>query len=93
MMDTRPVICDAILRNSPQGITDRSREKETQVAMENIANALPTDGNKITPGMLDSKADLQALLVGADMFKVVETVEPSDVNKCPGFSLSHGYLA
>jgi len=105
VMDTRPVICDAIMRNSPQGITDRSREKETQVAMENIANAgpldylkhlpteLPTDGNKITPGMLDSKADLQALIDGAEMFRVVETIEPIDVNKCPGFSLSHGYLA
>ena len=38
------------------------QEVETQVAMENIAKALPTDGNKITPSMLDSKADLKALI-------------------------------
>jgi hypothetical protein len=69
-------------------------------AMENIANALPTDGAKITPSMLDSKADLQALIDGTEMFKVVETIASVNVNKCPGstlgmpvgFSLSHGYL-
>ena len=55
------------------------QEVETQVAMENIAKALPTDGNKITPKMLDSKADLKALIDGAEMFR--------------GFSLAHGYLA
>ena len=83
--------------------------------MENIANArpldylkaLPTDGAKITPSMLDSKADLQDLIDGAEMFRVVETIEPIDVNACPGlnladptqpstgpagFSLTHGYL-
>ena len=31
--------------------------------------SLPTDGNKITHGMLDSKADLQALIDGAEMFR------------------------
>ena len=30
---------------------------------------LPTDGNKITPKMLDSKADLQDLIDGAEMFR------------------------
>ena len=74
--------------------------------MENIANALPTDGNKITPKMLDSKADLQALIDGAEMFRVVETIEPIDgtdmfdvsVNDNRsrrvegGFSFTHGYL-
>jgi hypothetical protein len=45
--------------------------------MENIANArpldyldaLPTDGAKITPSMLDSKADLQDMIDGAEMFR------------------------
>ena len=106
-LDLRPAICDATMRKSPDGISDKTAEHETQVAMENIANALPTDGNKITPGMLDSKADLQALIDGAEMFRVVETIEPIDVNACPGlnladptqpstgpagFSLTHGYL-
>jgi hypothetical protein len=31
---------------------------------------LPTDGNKITPKMLDSKADLEALIDGAEMFRL-----------------------
>lgn len=64
MLDLRPAICDATLRNSPNGITNKSQERETQVAMENIARAdvarealiedadrpslLPTDGAKIT---------------------------------------------
>lgn len=100
-IDLRPAICDASIRG------DKSLEQETHVAMENIANALPTDGNKITPSMLDSKADLQALIDGAEIFRVVETIEPIDVNECPGkdlanpigppaipvgFSLTHGYL-
>jgi hypothetical protein len=106
-LDLRPAICDATMRKSPMGITDKGAEHETQAAMENIANALPTDGNKITPGMLDSKEDLQALIDGAEMFRVVETIEPINVNECPGstlgvpaappagpvgFSLTHGYL-
>jgi len=45
---------------------------------------LPTDGDKITPGMLDSKADLQALIDGAEMFRVVKTIEPIDVKALPG---------
>ena len=98
-IDLRMEICDSAIRGTAPV------ERETQVAMENIANALPTDGNKITPGMLDSKADLQALIVGSEMFKVVETIAPIDVNECPGstlgvpaapgpagFSLTHGYL-
>jgi hypothetical protein len=83
-LDLRPAICDAVMRNSPQGITDKSSEKETQVAMENIAKALPTDGNKITPGMLDSKADLQALIDGTEMFKVIDT--PKIIKKRIGLS-------
>jgi len=31
--------------------------------------ALPTDGAKITPSMLDSKAELQDLIDGAEMFR------------------------
>ena len=104
-IDLRPAICDATVRGV--GVSDRAKERETRVAMENISKsgALPTDGDKITPGMLDSKADLQALIDGAEMFRVVETIEPIDVNECPGltlgvpaapgpvgFSLTHGYL-
>ena len=73
-LDFRPEICDAAIRKSPNGISDKGPERETQVAMENIANALPTDGNKITPSMLDSKADLKDLIDGAEMFRVVETI-------------------
>jgi hypothetical protein len=132
-IDLRPAICDATVRGV--GISDRAKERETKVAMENISKSehhayddimeaqrekrealiededrpsmLPTDGDKITPGMLDSKADLQALIDGAEMFRVIETIEPIDVNACPGltlsdpaqppagpvgFSLTHGYL-
>ncbi|MED5362252.1 MAG: hypothetical protein VX760_06870 [Actinomycetota bacterium] len=106
-IDLRPEICDATIRKSPTGIIDKTAEHETQVAMDNIAGALPTDGNKITPKMLDSKSDLQDLIDGSEMFRVVETIEPIDVNECPGltlgdpaqpstgpagFSLTHGYL-
>lgn len=87
MIDLRPAICDSAIRGSGH------LEIETKAAMQNIADALPTDGNKITPSMLDSKADLKALIVGSEMFKVVKTVDAIDVNVCPGFSLSHGYLA
>jgi hypothetical protein len=92
-IDLRPAICDATVRGV--GVSDRAKERETRVAMENISKsgALPTDGDKITPGMLDSKADLQALIDGAKMFEVVKTIEPIDVKACPGFSLAHGYLA
>lgn len=104
-IDLRPAICDATVRGV--GVSNYAKERETQVAMENISKsgALPTDGDKITPGMLNSKADLQALIDGAEMFRVVETIEPIDVNECPGltlgvpaapgpvgFSLTHGYL-
>ena len=77
-IDLRMEICDSAIRGTAPV------ERETQVAMENIANALPTDGNKITPGMLDSKADLQALIDGAEMFRVVDTIEPIDIKALPG---------
>jgi hypothetical protein len=94
-VDLRPAICDAAIRG------EGHLEVETKAAMESIASAgpldyvahlpteLPTDGNKITPGMLDSKSDLQDLIDGSEMFRVVKTVAPIQ----PGFSLSHGYLA
>ena len=85
-VDLRMEICDAAIRGTAPV------ERETQVAMQNIADALPTDGAKITPSMLDSKADLQDMIDGAKMFEVVETIEPIDVKTCPGFSLAHGYL-
>ena len=81
-VDLRPAICDVAISGMAPLVT------ETKAAMESIASAgpldyvahlpteLPTDGNKITPKMLDSKADLQALIDGAEMFRVVDTVEP-----------------
>jgi len=75
-VDLRPAICDATIR----GVAPL--ERETQIAMENIAKALPTDGNKITPKMLDSKADLQAL--------IDDSIRSAGK---PGFRISHGYLA
>ena len=80
-LDLRPAICDATIRKSPNGITDKSSERETHVAMENIASALPTDGAKIKPSMLDSKSDLQDLMDGAEMFRVVEEVAPISTQK------------
>ena len=80
-IDLRPeegvVICDATMRKSPLGITDKSVEQETQVAMENIANALPldylkalpTDGAKIKMSDLDSKSDLQDLISDSERFR------------------------
>ncbi|MBD02934.1 MAG: hypothetical protein CME24_01145 [Gemmatimonadetes bacterium] len=69
-VDLRPAICDAAIRG------EGHLETETKAAMDNIAKALPTDGNKITTKMLDSKADLKALIDGAEMFRVVDTIEP-----------------
>lgn len=66
-----------------------SQELATQEAMENIANPmLPTDGAKIKMSDLDSKADLQDLIDGAEMFRTVKTVDPIDVNACPGVHLA-----
>ena len=74
-LDLRPAICDAAIRG------EGHLETETKAAMDNIAKALPTDGNKITPKMLDSKADLQALI--DDSIRAAGK---------PGFRISHGYL-
>ena len=79
-IDLRPAICDAAIR----GIGHL--ETETKAAMQNIADALPTDGAKITPKMLDSKSDLQDLISGAETFR-------DGHSKIVGFSLTHGYLA
>jgi hypothetical protein len=93
-VDLRPAICDATLRNSPDGIIDKTAERETQVAMENIASALPTDGDKIKMSQLDSGADLRALVEDSKRFlTVVKEIKPIDITLCPGFSLTHGYLA
>jgi hypothetical protein len=61
------------------------QEVETLKAMEKIAKTLPTDGNLITPGMLDSKTDLQALIDGTETFRTIKTV---DANACPGANLA-----
>ena len=75
-LDLRPKICDATIRE--QGVTVDG-EVETQVAMNNIAKAIPTDGAKITPSMLDSKSDLKDLIDGSEMFRVVKEVKPIEV--------------
>ena len=97
-VDLRPAICDAAIRG------EGHLETETKAAMDNIAKALPTDGNKITPKMLDSKSDLQDLIDGAEIFRdghskiveVVKMVKPIDRSVSrgvhPTFSLTHGYL-
>ena len=36
---------------------------------DHVPSIIPTDGAKITPKMLDSKADLQALIDGSEMFR------------------------
>lgn len=63
---------------------------------------LPTDRNRTTPKTLNadagfprlSDADLQALAKDSQRFlTVVETIKPIDITLCPGFSLTHGYLA
>jgi hypothetical protein len=70
------------------------KEKATQDAMENIASALPTDGDKIKMSQLDSGADLRALVEDSKRFlTVVREIKPIDITLCPGFSLTHGYLA
>ena len=45
--------------------------------LDALPTALPTDGAKITPSMLDSKADLQDLIDGAEMFRA-PTPMPDD---------------
>ena len=71
-------------------IMEAQREKrEALIEDEDRPSMLPTDGGKITPGMLDSKADLQALIDGAEMFRVIEIIEPIDVNACPGLDLAN----
>jgi hypothetical protein len=70
------------------------KEKATQAAMENIASALPTDGAKIKMSQLDAGSDLQDLVKDSKRFlTVVREIKPIDVTLCPGFSLTHGYLA
>ena len=70
------------------------KEKATQDAMENIASALPTDGDKIKMSQLDSGSDLRALVEDSKRFlTVVREIKPIDITLCPGFSLTHGYLA
>ena len=66
------------------------KETATLEAMKRIAfpTPLPTDGAKITPGMLDSKADLQDLMAGSEMFRVTSTIEPIDANACPLVTLA-----
>jgi hypothetical protein len=71
-------------------IMEVQREKrEALIEDEDRPSMLPIDGGKITPGMLDSKADLQALIDGAEMFRVVKTIKPIDANACPGLDLAN----
>ena len=70
------------------------KEKATQAAMENIASALPADGAKIKMSQLDAGSDLRALIEDSKRFlTVIREIKPIDITLCPGFSLTHGYLA
>lgn len=96
-IDLRPEICDAVIRNSPNGISDKSPELATQTAMKNIASALPVDGDKITLGMLDSGSDLQDPVKDSEQFHtVIKRIEPiiqsSDQPVARRARLAHGYL-
>lgn len=51
-------------------IMEAQREKrEALIEDEDRPSMLPTDGNKITPQMLDSKADLQDLIDSSEIFR------------------------
>lgn len=70
------------------------KEKATQDAMETIASALPADGANIKMSQLDAGSDLRALIEDSKRFlTVVREIKPIDITLCPGFSLTHGYLA
>ena len=96
-LDLRPEICDAAIRKSPDGISDRGPELETQAAMESIASALPADGDKIKMSQLDAGADLRALIKDSERFHtVVDKIEPivRSINSPSSrrVRLAHGYL-
>jgi hypothetical protein len=51
-------------------IMEAQREKrEALIEDKDRPSMLPTDGNKIIPQMLDSKADLQALIDSSEIFR------------------------
>ena len=86
-IDLRPAI-------SPTGFTDK-RESETLAAMENIANAESHTRtyDDIMEAQREQRADRarEALIEDEDrpsMLKVVKTIEPIDVNACPGLDLT-----
>jgi hypothetical protein len=90
-IDLRPAICDAAIRGV--GVSDRTKERETKVAMENISKS----GHRTYDDVMEAQREKrEALIEDTDrpsMLRVVETIEPIDIKACPGFSLAHGYLA
>jgi hypothetical protein len=68
-------------------------ERETKVAMENIAKS----GRRTYDDVMEAQREKREALIEDEdrpsMLRVVETIEPIDIKACPGFSLAHGYLA
>ena len=58
---------DAIMEAQWEQRADRARE--ALIEDEDRPSMLPTDGNKITLQMIDSKADLQALMDSSEIFR------------------------
>jgi hypothetical protein len=91
-IDLRPAICDATLRGV--GVSDRTKERETKVAMENISKSEHRTYDDIMDVQREQRADRarEALIEDEDrpsMLRVVETIEPIDVNACPGLDLAN----
>jgi hypothetical protein len=85
-IDLRPAICDAAIRGMAP------LERETKVAMENISKS----GHRTYDDIMEAQREKREALIEDEdrpsMLRVVETIEPIDVNACPGLSLTHGYL-
>jgi hypothetical protein len=86
-IDLRPAICDATIRGV--GISDRTKERETRVAMENISKSEHRTYDDIMEAQREKR---EALIEDEDrpsMLKVVKTIKPIDVNVCPGLDLAN----
>ena len=87
-IDLRPAICDAAIRGMAP------LERETQVAMENISKSEHRTYDDIMNAQREQRADRarEALIEDEDrppMLRVVKTIEPIDVNACPGLDLAN----
>jgi hypothetical protein len=82
-IDLRPAICDAAIRGMAP------LERETQVAMENISKSEHRTYDDVMEAQREKR---EALIEDEDrpsMLRVVETIEPIDVNACPGLDLAN----